>query len=134
MSSSLVKGFISCALGRVVVIGGLLASGSASETETFPALPESVGSQTLEEVHLLEVGGASLGFENLGPIIINTDGTTRRMSNWDILTKQEKASAWRRIAARNAKRTKVLLSGLPVDENAQERPTEETEEKEESNK
>ena len=130
------KGFISFLVVNVVGLRGLLASGSFSEkTETFPALPESVGSPTLEGVHQLEVGGASLGLENLGPIIVNTDGTTRRITNWDILTKQEKASAWRRIAARNSKRTKVLLSGLlPVDENAQERPTEETKENEESNK
>lgn len=36
------------------------------------------------------------------------DGTTRRITNWDTLTKQEKDSSWRLISARNRKRIEVL--------------------------
>ena len=30
--------------------------------------------------------GESISFEEWGPIILNRDGTTRRISNWDTLT------------------------------------------------
>ena len=61
-------------------------------------------------------------FEELGPIIVNLDGwiicnisyniytigTTRRISNWDTLSKQEKDSSFRIISARNKKRIQKL--------------------------
>ena len=45
----------------------------------------------------------------MGPVIINSDGTTRRIDNWDQMTKGEQEVAWRRIAKRNEERRKVLL-------------------------
>jgi len=56
----------------------------------------------------LEVGGEALKLDDLGPIIINTDGTTRRISNWSEMTKQEQESSWRMISARNKKRIEEL--------------------------
>ena len=52
--------------------------------------------------------GESIKFEELGPIIINTDGTTRRIENWNTLSPQEKASSWRLISKRNAQRLEAL--------------------------
>lgn len=52
--------------------------------------------------------GETVSFEELGPVIVNADGTTRRISNWDTLTKAEQESSWRVIAARNKRRLKVL--------------------------
>ena len=46
--------------------------------------------------------------DELGPIIINPDGTTRRITNWDTLTTQEKKSSWRLISKRNKERLAKL--------------------------
>ncbi len=45
----------------------------------------------------------------MGPVIINADGTTRRIDNWDQMTMGEQGVAWRRIAKRNEERRNVLL-------------------------
>ena len=53
--------------------------------------------------------GETIRFEEMGPIILNTDGTTRRIANWDTLTEGEKKVTWRRISKRNEERRKRLL-------------------------
>lgn len=53
--------------------------------------------------------GESLKLESVGPVIINSDGTTRTIANWDTLTEREKEVTWRRIKKRNAERREVLL-------------------------
>jgi hypothetical protein len=50
----------------------------------------------------------------MGPLIINLDGTVRRISNWRSLTTREKKVAWRKIAQRNRAR----LSHLGLDHDA----------------
>jgi len=52
--------------------------------------------------------GQSLKLEHLGPIIINTDGTMRRIDNWETLTESEREVSWRRIKKRNAERREIL--------------------------
>mmetsp|Transcript_17029 Transcript_17029/g.20791 ORF Transcript_17029/g.20791 Transcript_17029/m.20791 type:complete len:157 (-) Transcript_17029:345-815(-) len=52
--------------------------------------------------------GETLKLDHLGPIILNTDGTTRRIANWDTLTEGEREVSWRRIKKRNEERRKVL--------------------------
>ena len=52
--------------------------------------------------------GESLKLDHLGPIILNTDGTTRRIDNWDTLTEREKEVTWRRIRKRNEERRNIL--------------------------
>lgn len=60
-----------------------------------------------EEVPLLKMG-ESIQLESMGPIIINPDGTQRRISNWDELSEHEKEVSWRRIKERNKERLKIL--------------------------
>lgn len=61
--------------------------------------------------------GESLTFEALGPMIINTDGTSRRISNWDELSDHEKEVSWRRIKKRNKERMEILKEkGLKVED------------------
>ena len=60
-----------------------------------------------EEPRTLRVG-ETLDFEELGPIIINSDGTTRRIANWDDMTEREQQVTWKRIAARNKRRLEEL--------------------------
>ena len=54
----------------------------------------------------------SIRFEEMGPVIINADGTTRRIDNWDQMTKSEQEVAWRRIAKRNEERRRALLEEM----------------------
>jgi hypothetical protein len=53
--------------------------------------------------------GETISFEALGPIILNTDGTTRRIANWDDMTEPERQTTWRRIKVRNEQRRQHLL-------------------------
>lgn len=50
-------------------------------------------------------------FDALGPIVINSDGTTSRISNWTTMTESEKKTAVRLISARNKRRKEAILSG-----------------------
>ena len=60
-------------------------------------------------IRKLQVGGDSMKLEEWGPIIINTDGTTRRIANWGSMTQRERESAWRLIGARNERRRADLI-------------------------
>jgi len=76
----------------------------AERISGIPLLPAA----TTGESRQIELGGEALKMDDLGPIIVNADGTTRRISNWETLSKQEKESSWRLIAARNKRRIKDL--------------------------
>lgn len=78
-----------------------------SVVEEIPQLPapnESDGDAT----HRLEVDGPAISMSELGPIIVNTDGTLRRIENWAQLTKAEQASTVRIVSRRNKKRLEAL--------------------------
>jgi hypothetical protein len=48
--------------------------------------------------------GETMKFAELGPIIVNSDGTTRRITNWSTMTDAEQAVTMRRIGKRNQER------------------------------
>lgn len=86
--------------------------------EEVPLLPAS-----LSEANSSDLGpqrtislGQTLSLDDLGPIIVNTDGTTRRIANWAALTKQEQESAWKRISRRNKARVEQLKKSKAIDE------------------
>eukprot|EP00550_Attheya_septentrionalis_P003595 CAMPEP_0198301226 /NCGR_PEP_ID=MMETSP1449-20131203/50782_1 /TAXON_ID=420275 /ORGANISM="Attheya septentrionalis, Strain CCMP2084" /LENGTH=125 /DNA_ID=CAMNT_0044003245 /DNA_START=143 /DNA_END=520 /DNA_ORIENTATION=- len=81
------------------------AAKETTEMGGIPLLPESSGDKNLRSIKL----GESIAMEGMGPIIINTDGTTRSIANWDDMSPQEKEVAWRRIAKRNQTRREALL-------------------------
>lgn len=87
---------------------GNLAS-SDNEGEAVLSLPDAGTSTVLEDgpVPKLAVGG-KLVFDTLGPIIINSDGTTRRITNWDKLTEREREWTLRKIRQRNNERRDKL--------------------------
>ena len=62
--------------------------------------------------------GETLKLTEAGPMIINPDGTVRRISNWDVLTQAERDNTWRIISARNKKRIEILKQKLANDEKA----------------
>lgn len=67
-------------------------------------LPESDPDANIPKLQF----GQSLKLEGVGPVIINSDGTTRTIANWDTLTEREKEVTWRRIKKRNAERREIL--------------------------
>lgn len=77
-----------------------------TEEEEVLALP--AGDPNNEDVPVLQFG-EKMAFDHLGPIIINADGSTRQIANWNELTKQEQEVSWRRISKRNEERRKALL-------------------------
>ena len=56
----------------------------------------------------LEVGGERVSLDDLGPVIVNNDGSLRRIGNWADLTEHERAAAHRSISARNEVRLAAL--------------------------
>ena len=77
----------------------------SNKAEALLELPEATNDPSIPTIKL----GESITFEEMGPVIINVDGTTRRIDNWDQMTKNEQEVAWRRIAKRNEERRKVLF-------------------------
>ena len=71
-----------------------------NELKLLPA-PSSANSQTLQL-------GQSISMDDMGPVIVNTDGSLRRIANWDTLSEQEQRNTLRLIAARNKRRIEQL--------------------------
>ena len=67
------------------------------------ALPAGNG-----DVPKVAVGGGPVALEALGPIVINTNGTTALITNWPDMTPTEQETTRRVIIARNAKRLAKL--------------------------
>ncbi len=81
------------------------AAAAANEEEEIPLLPEADPNANIPRIHL----GETIRFEEMGPIILNLDGTTRRIANWDQMTEHEQQVTWRRISKRNEERRQFLL-------------------------
>jgi hypothetical protein len=83
-------------------------TGLAEPAEVSPLLLLPASDESGENITSIRLG-ETISFAELGPIILNTDGTTRRINNWNTLTKQEQETTWRRIQKRNAERREQLL-------------------------
>ena len=84
------------------------------ESRLLPAAPHNNDGNSATNMRQISLG-ETVSLKELGPIIINADGTTRRIANWASLTQQEQDSTWRLISARNNKRLKVLKEQLQQD-------------------
>ena len=87
-----------------------------ASSSDVPQLPESDPDAKIPTIKL----GETISLEEMGPVIINTDGTTRRIDNWDQLSEAEKKTTWRRISQRNEKRRKKLLEEQQQQQQAKE--------------
>jgi hypothetical protein len=86
---------------------------SGSSQEEIPKLPASdPNNKDIPSIKL----GETIKFDEMGPIIINLDGTTRRIDNWSELSEREKEVTWRRISKRNEERRKILLEQTERDQ------------------
>jgi hypothetical protein len=93
-------------------------SAGGSELPQLPP-PDPEADKNIPTIKL----GETIRFEEFGPIILNTDGSTRRIENWDTLTEKEKEVTWRRISKRNEERRKVLLAQLETENGSKEEAT-----------
>ena len=80
-------------------------SSGNGEGSALPQLPAGDPNDT--SVPTLRLG-ESMSFAEMGPIIINADGTTRTIANWEKMTKKEQEVTWRRISKRNQERRAKL--------------------------
>ena len=103
--------------------------GSKSETSNeIPQLPPPDPNSNLPTIKL----GETITFEEWGPIILNTDGSTRKIANWDNLSEKEKEVTWRRISKRNEERRQVLLQQQQQQQQQQGEETSKDEKSEEN--
>eukprot|EP00242_Pyramimonas_sp_CCMP2087_P006357 CAMPEP_0198207600 /NCGR_PEP_ID=MMETSP1445-20131203/11038_1 /TAXON_ID=36898 /ORGANISM="Pyramimonas sp., Strain CCMP2087" /LENGTH=115 /DNA_ID=CAMNT_0043880695 /DNA_START=340 /DNA_END=687 /DNA_ORIENTATION=+ len=86
------------------------------EKEETLALPVTASTDHDSSEHIITVGGESIRMDKLGPIILNTDGTMSRITNWPELTENEQKTTLRLISKRNKQRREVLLAQAKADE------------------
>ena len=79
-------------------------------SDTTSSSSSSSSSSGEPGVRTITIDGASVKLDHLGPIIVNTDGTVARISNWQELSEGERSVALRRIAKRNKARVQQLLA------------------------
>jgi len=62
------------------------------ERKELPSLPTlaNYAANEVQNIDVLTVDGDALSLDRLGPMIINTDGTVRRIANWDILSHKKR--------------------------------------------
>ena len=87
-------------LARVEAAGGAVEDGGETVGE--------IGWGERGEVKKLEVGGDTFKFDESGPVVVNTDGTLRRIANWANMSDRERETAMRRLKDRNKQRTDAL--------------------------
>lgn len=93
------------------------SSTAGEDEDAVPRLPEADPDSNLPRIKL----GETISFEEMGPVILNADGSTRRIANWDQMTEHEQKTTWRRISKRNEERRKRLLEEqLKQDEEGKE--------------
>ena len=76
----------------IVFLTAMTMAGSNENVEAFSApkaggkeVPQLLPSDPNSNLPSIKLG-ETISFEEWGPIILNSDGTTRRISNWDTLT------------------------------------------------
>jgi len=92
--------------------GGMAAPSPSGEAAPGaappPALPApgegSAGGPALD----ISSGSATVKLDDLGPVVLNEDGTMSRIANWHAMTEREQEVTRRRIGKRNAERKAAL--------------------------
>ncbi|KAI0535855.1 hypothetical protein GGR58DRAFT_421087 [Xylaria digitata] len=79
-------------------------SQSSAAPAPLPALP-AAGDGTSST---LEVGGAALRLDRLGPLVVNEDGTMSRIENWEKMADIERENTLRILGKRNQMRLAKL--------------------------
>ena len=82
------------------------AAPAAPPSEQLLALPapEDVNSLITLDVST----GQAVTLDHLGPVVVNSDGTLARITNWNQMSEQERNVTKRRIAKRNIERLQAF--------------------------
>jgi hypothetical protein len=90
--------------------------------QVLPLAPGDAGDASVRRI--IFGSGERVSFDELGPIVVHADCTLRRINNWGIMMKHERAATQRRVAARNAERLaacrEMQAAGLLADADAAE--------------
>jgi hypothetical protein len=80
---------------------------SSSSSTSRLALPEVPPAGSAQK---LDVGGqgSTVSLDHLGPIVVNTDGSMSRISNWEQMTEMEQKTTLRIVGKRNQQRLQAL--------------------------
>ncbi|KAB5585469.1 hypothetical protein GE09DRAFT_1277005 [Coniochaeta sp. 2T2.1] len=84
-----------------------------------PPLPAPEPGQTSGEgaTTTIEVNGARVSLaDQLGPAVVNADGTMSRIANWGEMSEVERRNTVRVLGKRNKLRLEALREGLPKEE------------------
>ena|SRR3990167_755046 len=74
-------------------------------------------------VQTITLDGGSVVLDNLGPMVINTDGSLGRITNWHQMEQEERDKVLRVLCARNRKRMKELQEqGVEVEVDVKQNP------------
>lgn len=88
------------------------AVAEAEDSARRLALPERAseesGGAADSGVKVIEVDGAPVKVDKLGPVVVNTDGSLCRITNWDNMTEREQQLTLRSIGRRNQQRLAAL--------------------------
>ncbi|EGD83232.1 hypothetical protein PTSG_03864 [Salpingoeca rosetta] len=85
-----------------------------AEAEPRLALPSAMANPDKEStLSSLTVDGDAVALDELGPMVVNKDGTLSRITNWRSMSEQEQATTLRVLKKRNAQRIKALGGQLP---------------------
>ena len=59
------------------------------QKDATPVLPGATEGNKKTPAKKVELGGKAVPFDELGPIVVNKDGTSRRISNWNDMSQEE---------------------------------------------
>ncbi|OAX34358.1 hypothetical protein K503DRAFT_803657 [Rhizopogon vinicolor AM-OR11-026] len=83
------------------------ATASTNDHHTPSASPLLIAPPSSDNVNAKQVtlgSSETVKFDNLGPLVVNNDGTLSRIANWENMTEQERERTMRVLAARNRTR------------------------------
>ena len=87
---------------------------AAPEAAAGPSLPQLLALPAPEDTNgriTLDVStGEAVTLDSMGPVVVNSDGTLSRITNWSQMSEQEQSVTKRRISKRNIERLKEFAA------------------------
>ena len=81
---------------------------NVEEGQVLLGLPAGDGSsESQSDTHKLVLGEGYSLYDKMGPLVINDDGSTRRIANWEVMTDREKQNTLRVLSRRNKVRSEL---------------------------
>jgi hypothetical protein len=91
-------------------------SATKSEPQQTLALPSASDTTKVD----ISSGQGTAKLDHLGPMVVNTDGTLSRITNWETMTEMEQKNTLRIISKRNKQRLDALKASNTSDDTKSE--------------